>query len=131
MAQILFVEDDQNIFETYKTELELEGYKIIHAADGVEALEKLESLTPDLVLLDLSLPKKDGLQVLTEMKSNEKIKNIPVVILTNFSTDQNIHRAFELGAVSFVAKYSFTPAETAAKVKAILNPPPPVQLPEE
>lgn len=131
VAQILFVEDDQNIFETYKTELELEGYKIIHVGDGVEALDKLETLKPDLVLLDLSLPKKDGLQVLSEMKSNEKTKTIPVVVLTNFATDQNIHKAFELGAVSFIAKYSFTPAETAAKVKAILNPPPPVQLPEE
>jgi len=131
MVQILFVEDDQNILETYKIELELEGYKVISAKDGVEALEKLESMKPDLILLDLSLPKKDGLQVLSEIKSNEKIKDIPVVILTNFATDQNIHRAFELGAISFIAKYSFTPAETAKKIKDILNPPPPVQLPEE
>jgi two-component system alkaline phosphatase synthesis response regulator PhoP len=131
MAQILFVEDDQNIFETYKMELELQGYKIIPATDGIEALEKLEHLKPDLVLLDLSLPKKDGLQVLSEMKSNEKTKNIPVVVLTNFATDQHIHKAFELGAVSFITKYSFTPRETAAKVKEIINPPPPVQLPED
>jgi len=130
MSQILFVEDDKNILETYKLELELLGYKIVHAADGVAALETLKNLKPDLILLDLSLPKKGGLEVLAEIKNNENTKNIPVVILTNFSTDQNIHQAFELGAVSFIAKYNFTPAETAAKIKEILNPPPPIDLPE-
>ncbi|OGD85779.1 hypothetical protein A2Z23_02725 [Candidatus Curtissbacteria bacterium RBG_16_39_7] len=131
MAHILFVEDDKNIFETYQLELLWQGYKITHASDGVEALEKLKNFKPDLILLDLSLPKKDGLEVLSEIKGNEKTKSIPVIILTNFATDQNIHKAFELGAVSFVAKYSFTPAETAAKVKAILNPPSPTELPKE
>lgn len=130
MAQILFVEDDKNIVTTYKMELEWEGYEVIHAIDGVEAIEKLKDIKPDLILLDLSLPRKDGLEVLATIKGDDKTKHIPVVILTNYATDENIHKAFELGAVSFITKYNFTPSETVAKVKEILNPPP-VQLPEE
>ena len=124
MARVLLVEDDPNIIQSYKMELELSGHEIIPAPDGESGLETAKSQNFDLILLDLSLPKMNGIEVLKELKKDEKTKDVPVIVMSNFATDENVKIVLHLGAKDFVPKYQFTPQETAQKIKQILSPEP-------
>lgn len=123
MARILIIDDDPNIVESYKMELELSGHEVTPAYDGESGLELAKAGNFELILLDLSLPKMDGLTVLEELKKNEKLKGLPVMILSNFATDEHIQKALQLGAYDFIPKYSFTPQETASKIKNLFPQP--------
>lgn len=121
MSKVLLIDDDPKIIETYKLEFKLSNFDVLEAADGEEGLDKAKTEKPDVILLDLYMPRKDGIVTLTELKKDPQTKTIPVVILTNFATDTNIEKAFALGAVDFVPKYRFTPQETVAKAKEALK----------
>jgi DNA-binding response OmpR family regulator len=119
--KIMIVEDDQMISGMYKTKLIQDGFEVIIAEDGASALEMAAKETPGLIMLDVILPQLDGFSVLTELKKNAKTKNIPVIMLTNLGTDEDRKKGEQLGAIDYLVKANFTPAEVSRKVGEILK----------
>ncbi len=120
--KILVVEDDQFLRELYDELLDDEGYAVETCADGEAGLEKIRQGGYDLVLLDIMLPKKDGLEILTEIKANPpKSKNGPVVLLTNLGQDAIIKQGFSLGASGYLIKSAMTPDQVLHEVKVFLT----------
>jgi len=118
---ILLVEDDAFVCDIYQTKLEQEGYKLILANNGLEAMKKLEEGIPDLILLDIVMPYMDGLEVLKKLKAEEKWKKIPVIILTNLSQKEEVEEGLGIGADDYLIKSHFTPSEVVEKVKSMLE----------
>jgi CheY-like chemotaxis protein len=118
---ILIVEDDSFLSEMYATKLELEEFKVLVAANGEEALDKMKLNKPSIVLLDLLMPKKDGFEVLKEKLSDPAIKDIPVIVLTNLSQKEQIKKCYELGAKDFLIKAYFIPKEVIKKIRNLIG----------
>jgi DNA-binding response OmpR family regulator len=118
---IFLVEDDLFLSDMYRTKFELSGYEMPHAEDGDVALRKIKEAKPDVVLLDIVLPKKSGFDVLKELKQDPEVSKIPVILLTNLSQKDDVDRGYSLGAVDYVIKAHFTPAEVVAKVEKVLS----------
>jgi len=118
---IMIVEDDSFVLDIYQTKLEQEGYDAVPAINGVEALKKLESEIPDLILLDIVMPYLDGLDVLKKIKEDERLKRVPVILLTNLSQKEQIEKGMGLGADDYLIKSHFTPSEVLAKVRNLLE----------
>ena len=119
--KILIVEDDDFLLQMYVTKLELEGFQVISAIDGIKGLKLAKKDKPDLVLLDLQLPSMSGFEVLENLKQDDEIKQIPVLILTNFSQKEDIERCLNLGASDYLIKAHFVPSEVISKIKNILQ----------
>ena len=119
--KILLVEDDPFLLDMYSTKFKEVGFDVSIAQDGEMGLAKAKELMPDLILLDIVLPKKDGFEVLKTLKSDAGTAKIPVVLLTNLGLDSDVKRGLELGAQSYIIKAHFTPTEVVAKVKEILK----------
>ncbi|MFA6096492.1 MAG: response regulator [Candidatus Paceibacterota bacterium] len=119
--KVLIIEDDSYISDMYKIKLESDNFEVVIAEDGVIGLKQLEKYKPDVILLDVVMPKVDGFSVLKTIKNNSEIKNIPVVMLTNLGQKDNVERGFELGASGYIIKAHFTPSEVVKKVKEILE----------
>ncbi|MBI4120587.1 MAG: response regulator [Parcubacteria group bacterium] len=119
--KILLVEDDPFLLDMYSTKFKEVGFEVSAAQDGEMALVKAQDELPDLILLDIVLPKKDGFAVLKTLKSQAQTAKIPVVLLTNLGLDGDVKRGLELGAASYIIKAHFTPTEVVAKVKEILK----------
>ncbi|MBX7184200.1 MAG: response regulator transcription factor [Vicinamibacteria bacterium] len=120
MARALVVEDDSDIASLITHYLERDGWRCDLARDGLEALSKLAAETYRLVVLDLQLPGKDGLSVLTQIRATPKLKSLPVVIVTARSEETDRIVGLEIGADDYIVK-PFSPKEFAARVKAILR----------
>ncbi|MDY4976414.1 MAG: response regulator transcription factor [Clostridia bacterium] len=116
-VKILVVDDDQNINELIRMYLDKEGYQVIQAYDGEQALELFQTSAPSLVVLDLMLPKLDGLAVCREMR---KISSIPVIMLTAKGETFDKVLGLELGADDYMVK-PFEPKELIARIKAVLR----------
>lgn len=114
---ILIVEDELSMQRALKNKLEQAGYEINTAVDGQEALDGIRSLKPDLVLLDLIMPKLDGISVLREVKKDDALRNIPVVILTNLSTGDKVAEAMQLGTFDFLVKANYSLDDVLKKVR--------------
>lgn len=120
--KILIVEDDQFLREFYQELLTEEGYNLDVAGDGEVGLQKILAGGFDLVLLDIMLPKKDGLQILSELKiSVPKLPNKSIVILTNLGQDSVIKQCFDLGAHGFLIKSSLNPDQVLTEIKNFLG----------
>ncbi len=119
--KILIVEDDRSLQNALVEVLNREGFVTVSVLDGEEALAKLASDKPDLVLLDIILPKKDGYEVLAEMKKNEATKDLPVLILTNLEEVDNVQKALDLGATTFMVKSDFSLKDVVQKVRENLK----------
>jgi DNA-binding response OmpR family regulator len=117
---VLVVEDDEFISAVYQMKLSKEGFDIICAGNGEEALRIMRQRKPDLVLLDLIMPIKDGFQTLEEMRKDETLKDIQVIVLSNLSQDEDIARAKELGASDYVVKANISLQDMAKKVATSL-----------
>lgn len=117
---IMIVEDDSFVMDIYKTKLSQEGFSVVEAINGIEALKKLKDMKPDLMLLDIIMPYMDGLEVLKKIKENEDTKNIPVILLTNLSQKEEVDKGMELGARDYLIKSHFTPSEVLEKIKSCL-----------
>jgi len=117
---ILVVEDDPDIRQLLWRYLEKEKYQVLIAKDGEEGLEQAEKNRPDLVILDLMLPRQDGLSVLRELRKSEATASVPVLILTAKGDEADRIVGLELGADDYVTK-PFSPREVAARVKALLR----------
>lgn len=118
--KILIIEDDKSLQNALAEMLTQEKYEIVSAFDGEEGLKKVKDEKPDLVLLDIILPKKDGYEVLAEIKKGEE-KNIPVLILTNLEEIDNVQKALDLGATTFMVKSDFSLKDVLEKVKENLK----------
>ena len=102
MPKILIAEDDISLAKMYSLRFKFESYEVIVAHDGKEALEKISKEKPDLIILDIMMPKKTGMEVLEEIKEKEQFSNIPVIILTALSNPKMQEKAQELEAKYFV-----------------------------
>jgi len=120
MTKILFIEDEPNLQKTLGEILHQEGYEVKPAFDGQEGLELAKSEKPDLILLDLILPKIDGFTVLKEVKKDPVLKDIPVIVLTNLEGSSDVERALELGATTYLVKANYSLEEVVAKIKQAL-----------
>jgi len=118
---VLLVEDDTFLSGMYVTKLSLEGFNVQLASDGEEGLRQAIAVKPDIVLLDIVLPKMDGFHVLEGIKKNPDTKKIPVILLTNLGQKDDVDRGLSLGAVDYLIKAHFMPSEVVAKVKKIVN----------
>lgn len=121
MPKILLIEDDPFIIRLYADKFSKLNYEIEIVNDGSEALEILKKYKPDIILLDVVMPKMDGFEVLEHIKKNDSLKKIPVLILTNLGDKADIDRAMSLGAASYIIKSHFTPAEVVEKVGNLLK----------
>lgn len=117
--KILIAEDDNYLVNAYRVKLTKAGYEIKIALDGNEALMALESFAPDLIVLDLVMPKKDGFATLEEIKKNDKWKNIPIIIASNLGQKEDIDRGMKLGATDFIVKSEMSLNDLIAKINKI------------
>ena len=106
--KILLIEHDKFLLKLYSDKLNREGFEVSMSITGEEGLGKVAAEKPDLVLLDIILPQKNGFDILSEIKLNSATKNIPVIILTNLGQDSDIKTGFELGAVDYLVKTDFS-----------------------
>lgn len=120
-VSILIVEDDTFLSNIYKTKFEMEGFDVIMADNGEVGLAMAKSKKPDIVLLDILLPKMDGFMVLKELKADKEAQNIPVILLTNLGQKDDVNKGLELGAVDYLIKAHFKPSETVEKVRKALK----------
>jgi DNA-binding response OmpR family regulator len=118
---ILIIEDDRFLRELIAKKLEKEGYQTTEAVDGEEGIKKIKEGKPDLVLLDLILPGIDGFEVLSKMKDDPTLSQIPVIILSNLGQKEDVEKGLKLGAVDYLIKAHFTPGEIIEKIRANLK----------
>lgn len=118
--KILLVEDDPFLLSMYSTKFEMEGFSVVTGEDGEKGLRLASKEQPQIILLDVLLPKMDGFEVLKELKKNEETKNIPVILLTNLSQRDDVEQGLEMGAVDYLIKAHFMPSEVVEKIKKVL-----------
>lgn len=118
--KILIVDDEEHIVELLKFNLEVKGYKVLCAYDGVDGFNLAKEEKPDLVLLDLMLPGIDGIEVCRRMKSDSELKKTPVIMLTAKNLEQDKIKGLEIGADDYMTK-PFSVKELMARVKAVLR----------
>ncbi len=117
--KILVVEDEQILAKVFEEKFSKAHYDVKIASDGEVALNLAKSFDPDVIVLDLVLPKKNGFEVLSELKSEDSLKTIPVVVVSNLGEDEDIKRALSLGAVDYFVKAQHPINEIVSKVKTV------------
>lgn len=120
-AKILIVEDEKVLNEAYELILKNEGYEVEVAHDGHEALEKIETFEPDLILLDLRMPRIDGIEFLKRYNLTENHPNVKVIVFSNLDTQKEIDKAYELGAQRYMLKAWASPKELVKLVADTLQ----------
>lgn len=120
MRKILLIEDDEFVIKPLKIVLKQEGFSLSVAGDGETAVEKLRNEQPDLILLDIVLPKMSGFDVLKEIRSDPKTKNIPVIILSNLAREGEVKRGLTEGANDYIIKTNFSLLNLVKKIKSYL-----------
>jgi len=115
--RVLFVEDDPTVAQMYRLKLELDGYQVIMAKDGEEGLRLANEVDPDIVFLDIRLPKVDGFAVLEGLRAYDRTRNVPVVILSNYGEQELVDRGLKLGALEYLIKSQTTPANLSRGVE--------------
>jgi len=118
--KILVVDDERHIVRLVQVNLEREGHQVVSAFDGKEALRKVESEKPDLIVLDVMMPHMDGFEVLKRLKSDDKTKDIPVVMLTAKAQDADVFRGWASGVDCYLTK-PFNPVELMTFVRRIFE----------
>lgn len=121
IKMVFVVEDDKFMRNLLINKLQKEGFQTEGIPSGEEALELIKTKTPDLILLDLILPNMDGFEVIQYLKSDPRLSNIPVLILSNLGEKKDIEKAEEIGVAGFLIKANFTPSEIIKKIHDLLN----------
>lgn len=129
--KILLIDDDAALLTIFGTALQKADFVVITASDGASGLEKAKNDSFDLILIDQILPDMRGNDIVKTLKAQEKTKNTPLMILSNFGQTELIQEAMNLGAVEYVLKYQIEPADLVAKVKEVLKEKTPTDMPEE
>jgi len=117
MKKILIIEDDLYLKELIVKKLKKENFEVLETSNGKKGLEKIKTERPDLVLLDLILPEINGYDILTQVKADPEISNIPIIIISNLGQIQEIRKGLKSGAVDYLIKAHFTPTKIIEKVK--------------
>lgn len=118
--RILIIEDDEHVSKVYEMKFSKEGYDTIFVTNGEDGVEKIATEKPDLIILDLMVPQKDGFLVLEEIKKNPDIAKIPVLVLSNLGQQSDKDRAIALGANEYLVKVNHSMQEVVDKVKSYL-----------
>jgi len=118
--KIIILEDDHILLKALNIELISNGFEVLSATDGVAGIKIIEKEKPDLVLLDLVMPKMHGFEVLKKLKNNKNTKNIPVIILSNLGQEEEVKKGMELGAFDYYKKASTDLNELSDKIKKSL-----------
>jgi CheY-like chemotaxis protein len=121
MPKVLIIEDDAPYRKIYKRKFEVSGYIAEVAENGEEGLAKMRSFMPDIVFVDLMMPKMDGFQVLDTAKADPKLQTIPIVVLTNLSTSEDADKVLQKGAIAILVKSNTEPNEIVAKANELLG----------
>lgn len=121
MKTILFIEDESDLQKTFGDILKQEGYKMVSALDGEAGLKLAKAQKPDLILLDIILPKVHGFEVLKKLKEDSETKDIPIIVLTNLESGGDVEKALELGATTYLVKANYTLEEVISKIKKALE----------
>lgn len=121
MKKILLVEDDKFLINALRIKLTEAGFELKLTEDGEQAIKALADFQPDLILLDLIIPKKDGFIVLEEIKQNEKWKMIPVIIISNLGQKEDIDKAKQLGAKDYIVKADTSIDNIISKIDSFLK----------
>jgi len=119
IKKILLVEDDVFLAGMYVTKLGMEGYEVKMADDGEKGLKLAKSENPQLILLDIILPKMSGFDVLKDLKEDKSTKDIPVILLTNLGQREDVQKGLDLGAKDYLIKAHFMPSEVVKKINNI------------
>lgn len=120
MAKVLIIEDDEHIWKLIEYKLKKEKHDLVWACDGLKALKILETIKPDLIISDIMVPYMDGIQILKKIKASDKLKDIPVIMLTSKAQEKDIIRGLELGAQDYMSK-PFSPSELILRVNKVLK----------
>lgn len=118
---VLVVEDTELLRRIYSDKLAQDGYEVLSAGDGLEALNLLRSNKVDLVLLDLVMPRMSGIEALDAIKADPRTREIPVIILSNLGQETDVERGLAMGAVDYLIKNEAKPADVADKIQATLG----------
>ena len=121
MKKILVVEDDRFLNKVFVNKLSGSGFEVISLSDGLKALETASREMPDLILLDLMLPGKNGFDILTDFKKDEKLKNIPVIIMSNLGQEEETQRGLSMGAVEYFVKTDIKLDEMVERINEYLK----------
>lgn len=121
MSKILIIEDDPLMQRMYQKAFSFDGYEVSVASDGVEGLDKIRTEKPQIVLLDVMMPKMNGLEVLDKVKADPEIKSTPIIMLTNLAGSSDAERALSKGAVKYIVKSEYEPKQIVSMVKEILS----------
>ncbi len=121
MPKILIIEDDPFLLKMYMKKLQVEGFEVEIARDGEEGLAKLKSFMPDLALMDVMLPKLNGLEAIDRAKADPQTKDIPILVFSNLSSPTDTDIAVKKGAVGFLVKSDFTPSQVVSKIKEYIK----------
>jgi len=119
--KVLLIEDEKEVLELYNLKLTLDEYDVITAENGSEGLEKSFKENPDLIFLDIKMPGMDGFEVLKKLRSDDRTKHIPVILLSNFDEQDMIEKGLTLGANEYLIKSQFSPEDISTKVKDFLE----------
>jgi len=120
-TKILLIEDEQDILELYTLQFQNEGFLIVSADRGEAGLKLAREEKPDIILLDIILPKMDGFKILKKLKSNSATRDIPVIMLTNLGGQRDVEEGQRLGAKDYLVKANYTPEQVVEKVREFLK----------
>lgn len=121
MNKILIVEDEESLLEALETKLKIAGFSTLRAKDGEQGLEVAKEESPDIILLDIIMPKMDGLTMLKHLRKDEKTKEIPVIILTNLVEGEKIEEAMANGTTDYLIKSNWKIEDVVKKIKERLE----------
>lgn len=121
MKSILIVEDDPFLIDIYTTKLKEVGFKIEVVKEGDEVLPKLKEKLPDLLLLDIVLPQVDGWEILRQIKEENSLKDLKIIILSNLGQKSEIEKGLKLGAARYLIKAHYTPSEIVEEIRKVLK----------
>lgn len=122
MEKILLIEDDQLLIRMYQRKFKSDGYDLCVALNGEEGLGQAREFHPDLIMMDIMMPRMNGLEALEKLKADAKLKDIPVILLTNLGgAQEDIERGLKMGAVAYIVKSDARPDEVVKKVKEVLG----------
>ncbi len=121
MQKVLIIEDEQLLYEMYKFVLVRNNFEVVIATNGEDGIEKAKTLRPDIILLDIMMPKMNGIQTLEKIKKINELKDIPIIMLSNISDKIEEQRCLSLGAVAYVIKSQYMPQEILKIVQKYLN----------
>jgi len=120
MGKVVIIEDDPLLQKVYSTRLKADGHQVFIASNGKKGLQMVKKELPQVVLLDIMMPRISGLDVLKQLKSNSATAEIPVLVYSNLGKQEKIIEAKKMGAQEFITKANFTPQQVVAKIEAFL-----------